>query len=100
MYVPTASVAGPAVSSVRWSFFWGLLEDDVGPPNAAACASDPNRFECLRCHGNGLTNLTLHTNIFFEALSVVTLGTVTPVTVSYQCAAPSPVSIALTKPTD
>lgn len=91
-YVPTQAHVGPTVSSTRWSFVWGIFKDDVGvdhtPPTS--CSTNPNGFECLKCHSNGVTNVTITTNVGFELLSLVTFGLVTPMTVSYQCAAPSP----------
>lgn len=62
-------------SETGWSFLWGLVER---PP------------EIDNCQGPGLAEVSYETNLGFALITVVTLGTVAPATVEWQCAAPDP----------
>jgi hypothetical protein len=90
-YSPVSSTAGHHVSSVRWSFLWGVVEDRVDPTTRPVSCSDPanqDHFECIQCHNQGFANVRVETNVLFSAVSFLTLGTITPLTVSLDCAAP------------
>jgi Bor protein len=58
-----------------WSFLWGLVQQDVQPDNCAA---------------NAVEEVTVSTNFAFDVLTIVTLGTVSPATVTWRCAKPCP----------
>lgn len=62
-------------TATTWSFLWGLVQQDVRPDNCAAGSAQ---------------EVTITTNLGFEFLTIVTLGTVAPATVEWRCAKPCP----------
>lgn len=69
----------PQVGIVRtrtsWSFLWGAIED--------------KRFkntDFTDCEGNGFSVVRVKTNAAFVLLNVVSLGTVMPIRISFDCA--------------
>jgi hypothetical protein len=68
-----ATAGAPHHGEVHWSYLWSVFPANIDAGNL--------------CHGNALANVKTETNLGFELLSLVTLGTVTPVTVSFDCAA-------------
>lgn len=61
-------------SETLWSIAWGLAQDTYD-----ASAS---------CRGSALQSVTTHSNLGFGLLTVVTIGFVSPVTVTWRCAKP------------
>ncbi|MEP6645485.1 MAG: hypothetical protein ABJC12_00230 [Saprospiraceae bacterium] len=58
-----------------WSFLWGAIQD--------------KRFEnteFTNCEGNGLSMVSVKTNAAFVLLNVISLGTVMPIRLSFDCA--------------
>ncbi len=58
-----------------WSFLWGAIQD-----------KHLENDSCTDCHGNGLSRVTVKTNFGYILLSVVSLGTVVPTYIEYDCA--------------
>jgi hypothetical protein len=58
-----------------WSFLWGLAQQNVHPEN---------------CHGDGLANVRVSTNILFMLISIGSFGSAVPMTVEWQCAKKAP----------
>jgi len=58
-------------SRVVWSFLWGATDANVEPGN---------------CPSNATYKVSVTRNFLEEALTVVTLGIVSPATVEWQCA--------------
>jgi hypothetical protein len=58
-----------------WSFLWGAIQD-----KRLESDSDTD------CYGNGFSRVTVKTNFGFILLSVITLGTVVPQQIEYDCA--------------
>ncbi|MEO6131868.1 MAG: hypothetical protein ABIQ02_08460 [Saprospiraceae bacterium] len=58
-----------------WSFLWGAIQD--------------KRFEnteLTNCEGNGLSMVSVKTNAAFVLLNVISLGTVMPIRIAFDCA--------------
>ena len=62
-------------SQTVWSFFWGNVHQDVHPPN---------------CHGPGLSEVTVKSNLGFHLISILSLGIAVPVTIEWVCAKDKP----------
>ena len=54
------------------AYLWGLVE--------------PKRIPADNCHGNGMSNVTVKTNLGFSLISILTLGIVMPMTIEWECA--------------
>jgi hypothetical protein len=71
---PDGTALPPATepqSVTLWSYAWGLVQPNVRPST---------------CQGNGVAEVTSSTNLGFVALTVVTLGLVSPLEVQWRCA--------------
>ncbi len=76
-YFPdTASPATEPQSEVRWSYCWGLCQQEVRDPP---------------CPSHSLYEVTVSTNLAFTLLTVATLGFASPAQIEWRCAKlPSP----------
>jgi hypothetical protein len=63
-----------AQSSVQWRYLWGLTDEPVWSP-----LPDP-------CHGQGIGKFEARVTWYTELLTLVTLGIVSPVELTYYCA--------------
>jgi hypothetical protein len=61
------------LKATRHSLFWGLMQQDV-------------RGAMLRCPSEALQEVRVTTNLGFAALTVVSLGIWSPMTVEWKCA--------------
>jgi hypothetical protein len=63
-----------AQTSVQWRYAWGLSSEPVWSP-----VPDP-------CHGQGIGKFEAQVTWYTEVLTLVTLGTVSPIKLTYYCA--------------
>ena len=69
-----------AQTSFQWRYLWGLSDEPVWSP-----LPDP-------CHGQGIGRFEAQVSWYTELLTLVTLGIVSPIQLTYYCATSTPTS--------
>ncbi|MGF1469555.1 MAG: hypothetical protein ACFCGT_25825 [Sandaracinaceae bacterium] len=76
--------------STRVIALWGAVDDRTPMPPGANlqefCAEHPEAFQCMDCRGGGLVDVHVQRNLGFTFLSVITLGFLDFVRITYRCA--------------
>ena len=89
---PQAGGCGEGADKVLSKTRWAVTVFKPDELNASSvpesCQTDPCQFECFPCHGNGFAEVKVETNWAYSLVTVLTLGFVAPVKISYACSAP------------